>query len=61
MREDQREKKIKLHELKSLLGNLQFSTFIMPGVPFLCRYHDLTIGLKKPFHYICLNEDVKHD
>ena len=60
--EVQSKKKIKLRELKSLLGKLQFATaVVMPGRPFLRRLYDLTIGVKKPFHYIRLNKDVKHD
>jgi hypothetical protein len=54
--------KITLRELKSIIGKLQFSTAVIPsGRAFLRRLHDLTVNIRKPFHFIRLTRAVKAD
>lgn len=53
---------IQLRDLKSIIGQLQFSTTVVPsGRAFLRRLHDLTIGLDKPFYYVTLTKQAKAD
>ena len=54
--------KCTLRELKSLLGQLQFSTSVIPvGKCFLRRMYNATIGVTRPYHHIRLTRQVKED
>ena len=54
-------KKVKLKELQSLLGLLNFAASVVaPGVAFMRCLYDLTQGVMKP-HHIRLRSDVKKD
>ena len=51
-----RRKKVKLRELQSLLGLLNFATSVVtPGVAFVRRLYDLTQGVVGPSHHIRLS------
>lgn len=55
-------KKLKLRELQSLIGSLNFACrAVQPGRAFLRRLIDLTIGIRNPNHYIRLNKWAKED
>lgn len=55
-------KKVSLRDLQSLIGLLNFATqVVVPGRTFLRRLIDLTIGVKKPFYMIRLNNDARAD
>ena len=55
-------KSVKLKELQSLTGLLNFAcTVIVPGRAFLRRLYDLTVGLDKDYYHIRLNKEVKED
>ena len=55
-------KRAKLRELQSVLGLLNFAcSVILPGRAFLRRMHDLTIGIRKPYHYVSLSKETKED
>ena len=55
-------RKITLRDLKSLIGKLSFATSVITsGRAFLRRLHDITIGIKKPHHFIRLNRATKSD
>ena len=55
-------RKVKLCEMKSIFGCLQFATsVIVPGQAFIRRLIDWTIGVSVPFHYVTLNEEAKKD
>ena len=54
--------KVTLREMQSLLGLLNFACrVVLPGRPFLRRLIDLTIGIKKPKHFIRLTRQAKAD
>ena len=54
--------KTTLRELKSLLGQLQYSTSVIPvGKCFLRRMYNATIGITKPYHYIRITKQIKED
>jgi hypothetical protein len=51
-----------LRDLKSLIGQLQFSTIAVPvGKAFLRRLHDLTIGITKPHYYVTISKSATSD
>ena len=51
-----------LRTLKTMIGQLQFSTSVVTsGRPFLRRMYDATIGIKKPYHYIKITNNIKRD
>ena len=55
-------KKITLKVMQSLIGKLNFAcSTIVPGRTFLRRCINMTIGIKKPYHYIKLNKQIKAD
>ena len=55
-------RKVKLVELQSLIGLLNFScSVVTPGRTFLWRLIDLTLGLKKPDHRRHLNCEARAD
>ena len=55
-------KKIRLVELQSILGHLNFACkVIKPGRCFLRRLYDLTCGKIKKHHYVKLNAEVRAD
>lgn len=57
-----RRKKIKLRELQSLLGHLNFACkAIRPGRCFLRRLYDLSVGHMNPEHRIKLNSEARAD
>ena len=52
----------KQKDLQSIIGLLNFAcSVIIPGRVFLRRLINLTIGIKKPYHFIRLNAEVKKD
>ena len=54
--------KATLKEIQSIVGLLNFVyAVILPGIAFLRRLIDLTIGLKAPFHRRRLTKEVKAD
>ena len=54
------QKKVKLKELQSIIGTLNFAcSVVRPGRTFLRI--NLTIGVSKPFHHIRVNKEVKAD
>ena len=56
------QKKVKLKELQSIIGTLNFAcSVVRPGRTFLRRLINLTIGVSKPFHHIRVNKEVKAD
>ena len=55
-------KKASLGEIQSLTGLLNFvCSVIVPGIAFLGRIIDLTVGIQSPHHLIRLSTDVKED
>ena len=57
-----RKKKATLRELQSLTGVLNFAcSVVVPGRCFLRRLIDLTIGLKRPGHFVRVSKEVKAD
>lgn len=57
-----KKKKIKLQDLQSLIGLLNFACFVVvPGRAFLRRLINLTIGVSKPYHKIRLNKQARLD
>ena len=51
-----------LRKLQSLIGYLNFCCSVITcGKAFLRRLINLTIGIKKPFHHVHLNREVKAD
>ena len=55
-------RRVKLKELQSLLGFLNFACRVVaPGRPFLRRLINLTIGVKEPHHHVALNAQAKAD
>lgn len=55
-------KKIKLRELQSLIGLLNFACLVVcPGRTFLRRLIDLTKGITNPSFYIRLNREARAD
>ena len=55
-------KTVKLRELQSLTGLLNFAcTIILPGRAFLRRLYDLMIGITKSYYHIKLTKEVKDD
>ena len=57
-----KKKKATLRELQSLTGVLNFPcSVVVPGRCFLRRLIDLTIGLKRPGHFVRVSKEVKAD
>ena len=57
-----KKKKATLRELQSLTGVLNFAcSVVVPGPCFLKRLVDLTIGLKRPGHFVRVSKEVKAD
>ena len=57
-----KKKKATLRELQSLTGVLNFAcSVVVPGRCFLRRLIDLTIGLKRPGHFVRVFKEVKAD
>ena len=57
-----KKKKATLRELQSLTGVLNFAcSVVVPGRCFLRRLIDLTIGLKRPGHFVRVSKEVKAD
>ena len=55
-------KKVKLVDLQSLIGSLNFACkVIKPGRCFLRRLYDLTCGIKNAHHFIKLTSEVRAD
>jgi ribonuclease HI len=55
-------RKIKLRELQSLIGLLNFCCkVVLPGRAFLRRLIDLTRNVVKPFHRITLSREARRD
>lgn len=55
-------RKIRLKELQSMLGLLNFACgCVVPGRAFLRRLYDLTKGKSNPLHWIRLNADSRAD
>ena len=62
IREFLTEKKVTLTELQSLIGFLSFTcSVIVPVRTFLRRLINLTVGVKRPRHFIRLNRETKAD
>ena len=54
--------KVTLRELQSLIGLLNFAcSVVVPGRAFLRRLINLTIGVKRPHHYVRLTRQTKKD
>ena len=57
-----KKKKATLRGLQSLIGVLNFAcSVVVPGRCFLRRLIDLTIGLKRPGHFVPVSKEVKAD
>ena len=57
-----RKKSVRLRELQSLLGLLNFCcSVVLPGRAFLRRLFDLTIGVVCPYYFIRLSQESKED
>ena len=57
-----RSRTVKLKEMQSVIGCLQFATLIiLQGKAFTRRLIDTTIGVKKPFHYVTVNVEARAD
>ena len=57
-----KKKKATLRELQSLTGVLNFAcSVVVPGRCFLRRLIDLSIGLKRPHHFVHVSKEVKAD
>ena len=57
-----KKKKVTLRELQSLTGVLNFACrVVVPDRCFLRRLIDMTIGLKRPGHFVCVSKEVKAD
>ena len=57
-----RKKRVTLLQLQSLLGKLNFFTkAIVPGRVFVRRMHDATLGVRKPHHFVRVNQEMKQD
>ena len=57
-----RSRTVKLRDMQSAIGILQFSTnVITPGKAFVRRLIDTTIGIVKPFHYVTVSKAAKKD
>ena len=62
IREFLTKKKVTLTELPSLIGLLNFTCSVsVPGRTLLCCLINLTVGVKRPHHFIRLNHETKAD
>ena len=53
---------VKLRDMQSAIGILQFSTSVItPGKAFVRRLIDTTLGITKPFHYVTISPEAKKD
>ena len=53
---------VKLKNMQSAIGILQFSTsVIIPGKAFVRRLIDTTIGISVPYHYVTITPEAKKD
>ena len=54
--------KCTLRQMQSIIGKLQFSTSVVTcGKCFLRRMYDCIIGIKKPYYFIKLTDEIKQD
>ncbi|KAK3108908.1 hypothetical protein FSP39_018419 [Pinctada imbricata] len=57
-----RKKSVKLKEMQSLVGSLNFFSKAVPNArAFNRRFYDATIGVTKPHHHIKLTNEIKDD
>ena len=57
-----KKKKATLREVQLLTGVLNFAcSVVVPGCCFLRRLIDLSIGLKRPHHFVRVSKEVKAD
>ena len=62
LNESYKRRKIKLRELQSVIGLLNFACLVVsPGRTFLRRMIDLTKNITNPFHYIRLGKEARAD
>jgi len=60
--EVRRRKRVKLVDLQSLLGSLNFACrAIVPGRPFMRRLIDLSKGVTNPRHFVKLSREARRD
>ena len=53
---------LQLKQLQSIIGTLNFACgAVVPGRPFLRRLINLTVGVKKPHHFIRINKEARKD
>jgi hypothetical protein len=54
--------KVRLRDLQSIVGFLNFTcAVVLPGQAFLRRLIDLTIRIRKPYNFIRINSQARHD
>ena len=62
LHEFSKRKKVKLRQLQSLLGLLNFATgCVVPGSAFLRRLYDLTVNVQCPDFFVRLNKEARAD
>ena len=51
-----------LKEIQSIVGKLQWAcNLVVPGRVFIRRLINITCHLSKPYHRLCINDDIKED